>query len=50
VEMDPDSLARAVRGALADAAGDEMRVMIDRWQCFSPGRPSPTYRYSSTEG
>jgi G3E family GTPase len=45
VEMSPDELEKLFLKALEVAAGDVVKVHINRVRSISPGYPKPTYRY-----
>jgi Ni2+-binding GTPase involved in maturation of urease and hydrogenase len=45
VEMAPRDLEDIVRAAIAATSGTRIASRIEELRSFSPGRPSPTYRY-----
>ena len=45
-QMPPAELESLVTACLAETAGDEVVWEIGTCRCFSPGRPSPTHRYT----
>ncbi len=47
VQMEPQILADLVRTAVASVCEGRLDSVAVAWKCLSPGRPNPTYRYSS---
>lgn len=45
VQMPPEALDAIVREVLALTCKDRLTATPAAWQCFSPRRPTPTYRY-----
>ncbi len=47
VQLSPPELEKIVRNAIGDAKGYELSTTVQSLRCLMPGRPNPTYRYSS---
>jgi Ni2+-binding GTPase involved in maturation of urease and hydrogenase len=48
VEMSPPQLEAVVREAIVAACGTRIVARVEHLKSLSPGRPSPTYRYTGT--
>ena len=45
VQMAPNTLENIVREVLVSTNNGDLTINEEAWQCLSPGRPKPTYRY-----
>ncbi|MDR0815590.1 MAG: cobalamin synthesis protein P47K [Bacteroidales bacterium] len=49
VETSPEKLDSLVRDALHVSTRNRYDSVISAWRCLQPGRPNPTYRFTSVE-